>query len=291
MTMTGAELEKRFSHWRERRKQQTSAKPSKSRTGPGIITAAVVGVVVVLAGAVALMVVSFGAQEELDRLADQISIVEASLRPSLDSQQTPDMTLQRTTELIETMDQARLAAQAVADAQQGFAQIYYDIAMIKPDEYEIDEQNKPVIPQVWRDRLPAHGLAVGQYFHPSSFLVDSQSQEYLNYHYWVRKFPFGPDEMDPRFPWLTCHTPDGYLQEPGACSWSVLSVTPFVSRSGEPTSTLSARVVWQDVDTETGVVLAWAEATYCRDEAGTGLFNDMKLTLTSFGVQREGMVR
>lgn len=140
---------------------------------------------------------------------------------------------------------ARSAAEDVADAQQRFAQLYYDTN---------DEQVTEDAPKPSAVTAAEHRSVVAEYFSSAATVaaVDDLDDPAL-------AVPFEDDQMDARYPWYLRSDDAGFV-DPAEYEWEVGGVTPVQG------NTNAVWVSWLNHDTDTGELLAWAQSHYNVEE-------------------------
>ncbi|MFI9629330.1 hypothetical protein [Streptomyces sp. NPDC052042] len=262
--LTGAELEARFDSWRARRDERAPEDGARTlRRGLG----AVMG-----AGIVALVVVSAltGNSFGTDRAGNDARIT------ALEKEVSQAQAVSEETDMSGRMTALTHAAAAdagqVAAAQQVYAQLHHD-ATTQPDTGN-GAPNKAML------ATAEHRRDLAPHFSERSYLADDDTA-----YVWQNVNPFGPDRIDPRFPWYVRYDGDK-ASTPDAYTWKTETVMPDLDFRDVPDRTDRARVVWLCRDTETGDALAWASAVYAYD--GTkGVFDDLALVVTAAGAAHQ----
>jgi hypothetical protein len=266
--LTGPELEARFSNWttarRDRLTERAAASTPESREQSARRSIAIgLGLGLALAATAVFSAVSGTAYEHqsaanasrIDALQNQppgTAITPAPRAKPVDAKALAALTAR-----------ASQTANRVAQKQQEYAGLFH--AINDAPTAGNGSPNEATLKTV------SHRRALAQYWDPRSFVVDGS----LAYAFTTTPY-FDRDEMDPRFPWYIRY--DGLkASDPQSSSWRVESVMPALDA---PTT---ARVVWVSRDTS-GVVLAWASATY---SDATRTFSGLELVVTAAGGQHQ----
>lgn len=218
----------------------------------------------------------------------QISALEVSLAQA---RRAPQRTA-RAEALAQLVEEATKAADAVAVGQQRYAELAYTA---NPATSTTDAGSTGGTGRGTRgDGVPGSSVlamvaqrrALARYWRMDSLLVDPEAAYVFD-----TVDPFGPGQIDPRWPWYLHYTRhgagpgDGEIRaaDPASYAWTRFSIAPTTGRS-EPAGRAPrlVQVAWVCRETTTGHVLAWARADY---EASSGHFDDLYLTTTSYATR------
>lgn len=267
--LSGVELESRFEDWREQRRDRRESRTHEEDTrrlrqclcalmGAGILTLTV---------ASGVTGQSFSAAQS--RKAERIAHLSAQVKDAGAAPVDEDLA-ERMRQLSEA---AAADARAVAEAQQGFADLHRQ-ASTQPGPGN-GAPNEATV------QIAEHRRVLAPLFDADSYLVDEEEA-----YSWTSTTPFDPSsEIDPRFDWYVRY--DGtQASSPDAYTWTVETVMPDLDGQDASGATNTAHVIWLCQETGTGQVLAWANASYAFD-GKKGLFDDLEVVMTSAGAKHQ----
>lgn len=245
--VTGADIERRL----EERKAERSQKPAQVVPGQRARTLSL-GLGVVLLAASGVIAVATSAGTDSFNVAQhsneqQIAVLQGELDriPAADEQSAAE----HSSALEEQIAQATAKGAQVAELQQGFATI------LAGGDTEGSGDGAPSTAEV---DAAEHRKQLAPYFVDQSFPVED-----------VRAYapgstlPFGPEEIDPRFPWYVGYEADGQLKDPTASQWELVSVI-----ATDTPGVLDA--TWLNQSTGADALFAWATASYYAEPEAFG---------------------
>lgn len=265
--VSGTELETRFDGWRDHRREVREARTAEE--GARVIRR---GVSVLLGVGILAGVVFTGVSNHT--YASSSSKNEATiseLRAEHDQSKVVPKSEDIADEMVALNKAAADDAKAVRDAQQTYADLYYQAG--RQSGFDNGAPNQAMLDTA------EHRKDLAEYFDESSYLVDDDDA-----YTWQNVLPFDEaTEIDPRFAWYVRY--DGWeAADSASYTWSVETVMPEMDVLDGEVSADKARVVWVCRDAESETVLAWANAIYTYD-GDDGTFSQLELVVTSSGAE------
>lgn len=263
--LSGAELEGRFEDWRsERREKREERTPEddarRVRRGLSIAMGAGILALVVASGVTGQ---SFEASQA--RGAERITELTAQAEEAEAAPVDEDLSEQ----MAELSQAAAADAGKVSQAQQGFAELHHR-ASTEPDPGN-GAPNEATL------QIAEHRRVLAPLFDEGSYMAGEEDA-----YSWTSSTPFDPSqEIDPRFAWYVGYD-EAKASSPDAYAWSVETVMPDLDAKDPSGLTSTGQVIWLCKDTETGQVLAWANASYVYD-GEKGVFDDLEVVVTAAG--------
>lgn len=255
--LTGPELEEQFDRWVERRRERVAERTSERKGGLARrIAAVLLGAVLV---AVSVYASVQGRAQDERRAAYDARITQLESR--VVDEQNPLPAEEVTADDLVALNEAAVeAASAVATKQQRYAELHTEVA------------RQPAagdgVPNDAALAVAAHRRELAPYFAEELFQIAGE-EAYV----WTTAPDIAPDRVDPRFEWYVRY--DGASPSaPSASAWQVASALPSIEQPG------TAEVIWECREDPSGLVLAWARATF---DGATGVFTEFELVVTGYG--------
>lgn len=251
--ITGAELEQRYSQWRA---TEDGAQKLR-RIALGVGAAVALGAAAVVTTNVSsINTQTAQLREHSAELSEAIVELSAS-REALASASVSWDTVQET---------AESRAEAVAAAQNTFAQLYWDST--QSPSTEDGALSEPVM------QIAEHRRALAEFFAPATFVLDDEE---------IYGFDTGLqlDEavIDPRLAWFIAWTSPDSTLSPEQYQWRVHALSP------DPADPARAVVSWANVGPD-DEVLAFAQSSFVATDGGDdGAFEQLSLNISTKGVK------